>query len=101
MNDTLLRSSDRLSPISDLDEKLVTIWSVEVFTPFSELFGTWIVCTTSPPGIGSISSIRIGAVTPKDASTSTLLNTVGWVPPGVGGTHLPPVRPGGRGAARG
>ena len=75
MNDTLVWSSDRLSPISDLDEKLVTIWSLFVFTPRSSLFGTCTDCTKRP--LGKSSSRKIGAVIPNAASANTLLNTVG------------------------
>ena len=51
MNVTTLPSVDRLSAISDLEEKLVTIWSLLGGVPRSELLGTSSELTNWPVGL--------------------------------------------------
>ena len=65
MNDTAPPVVERLSASSDLDEKLVT----------RSWVGTLILPTTSP--LGASCHRKIGDVTPKLLSTTSLLNTYG------------------------
>ena len=83
MNVTARPVVETLSASSDLDEKLVTNWSV----------GTLILPTTSPPGVSC--HRRIGEVTPKLPSATSLLNTYGYAPSAVAVTQLAAVQPGG------
>jgi hypothetical protein len=65
MNESVRRSGDRLSASSDLDEKLVTSWFA----------GTAKVPRGRPDGVSWLRKTR--EVTPKLASTRSLLNTCG------------------------
>ena len=79
MNVTYCPSVDWLRAISDLDEKLVTIWSELEVMPLWVLFGT-VSEEIRLSLLGSISSSTIGWVTPKLASGPSLLKTNGYVP---------------------
>src|ERR1019366_9443058 len=68
MKVTNLLSVERLSPSSDLDEKLVTICAG----------GTGTVPSVTP--VGERSSRKIGDVTPKLGSGTSLFQTLGRVP---------------------
>ena len=67
MKDSSRPLVDRLSASSDLEEKLVTRLAPGT--------GTGVVLTRRPDGVSW--SRKIGEVTPKLASTSTLLKTCG------------------------
>jgi hypothetical protein len=75
MKVTTRPSVDRLSAISDLDGKLVTIWSLFGEIRRSELLGTSSELTSSPDGLSWSSTIF--AVMPKLASAASLFQTFG------------------------
>src|SRR5262249_24699825 len=92
MNVTKRLSVDRLRATSDLDEKLPTIWSEVGETCRCELLGTSSELISNPDRVSW--SRTIFAVMPKLGSTSTLFQTVGYVPLAVAVTHAEPTQPG-------
>src|ERR1700759_1378701 len=83
MNVTARPVVDRLSASSDLELKLVT----------SSWVGTSVLPTTSPLGVSCHK--KIGEVTPKLESATSLLNTYGYAPSLVAVTQLAGAQPGG------
>ena len=69
-----------------MDEKLVTIWSLDEVMPDCRLFGTVTESTGVPVGV--ISSMTIGWATPKLPSTASLSKTYGYVPPATAVAHV-------------
>src|SRR5262245_39757218 len=93
MNVTKRLSVERLRAISDLDEKLVTIWSESGLTCRCVLLGTSSELIHRPHGVNW--SRKIFEVMPKLASTRSLLKTCGWAPPAFAVAQAEPVHPGG------
>src|ERR1700733_5832562 len=88
MNVTTRPSVERLSAISDLDEKLVTTRLPIGWSRRSECWGPSTSSELMNLPDGSSWSSTIFAVMPKLLSTTSLLKTNGYAPPSVAVTQL-------------